>query len=218
MPHPVFDNTMFSGTKSKNSNTCCQVFATNFGWARARPLKQKVEAHEALLLLFKHDGVLPKMILEGSKEQVKEVFKPKLKEVNCHMRATKPYFPWQQAAKGCICKLKHGVSQKIIRTGAPKQHWDHCIKLEILICSYIAKNIYAMGGEVSETMMNRKTADISQLCEFIWYDWVMLCDTVNTINFLHDKSTHGVGTDGKDPETKCLLFDTVPLDARGDLM
>jgi hypothetical protein len=41
MPHPVFGDTMFAGTESKNGNKCCQVFATNIGWARAHPLKQK---------------------------------------------------------------------------------------------------------------------------------------------------------------------------------
>ncbi len=67
IPHPVFGNTMFAGTESKNGNKCCQVFSTNFGWARVHPLKQKGEAHEALLLMFKHDSILPKMILDSSK-------------------------------------------------------------------------------------------------------------------------------------------------------
>jgi hypothetical protein len=65
MPHLVFSNTMLAGTESKNGNKCCQVFATNFGWAHAHPLTQKGEAHEALLLMFMHDGVPPEMILDG---------------------------------------------------------------------------------------------------------------------------------------------------------
>jgi hypothetical protein len=99
MPHPVFGNTMFAGTESKSGNKCCQIFATNFGWACAHSLKQKGEAHEVLLLRFKHDGILPKMILDSSKEQVKGVFRRKLKEVNCHMPVTEASSPWQQAAK-----------------------------------------------------------------------------------------------------------------------
>ncbi len=105
----------------------CQVFDTNFGWACAHPLKQKGNAHEALLLMFKRDGVPPEIILDGSKEQVEGAFKRKLKEVNCHLHVTKPYSPWQQAAKGCIRELKQGVSHKMIKTGALKCLWDHCI-------------------------------------------------------------------------------------------
>jgi hypothetical protein len=41
MPHPVFGNMMFAGTKSKNGNKCCQVLATNFGLVYARPLMLK---------------------------------------------------------------------------------------------------------------------------------------------------------------------------------
>jgi hypothetical protein len=113
MPHPVFGDTKFAGTESKNGNKCCQVFATNFDWARTHPLKQKGEAHEALLLMFKCNGVPPKMILDGSKEQVAGVFRHKLKEVKCHMRVTEPNSPWQQEAKACIHELKCGVSRKM---------------------------------------------------------------------------------------------------------
>ncbi len=120
MPHPVFGDTMFAGMESKNGNKCCQVFATNFGWAHAHPLKQKGEAHEALSLMFKHDGVPPEMILDSPKEQIKGAFKRKLKEVNCHLSVTEPYSPWQQAAEGCIHELKQGVSRKMIKTGAPE--------------------------------------------------------------------------------------------------
>jgi hypothetical protein len=126
MSHPVFGDMMLAGTESKNDNKCCQVFATNFGWARAHPLKQKGEANEALLLIFKHDGVPPKMILDDSNEQVNGVYRCKLKEVNCHMRVTEPYSPWQLAAEGCIHELKRRVSCKMIRTGAPKRLWYHC--------------------------------------------------------------------------------------------
>ena len=153
MPHPVFGNTMFAGTESKNGNKCCQVFATNFCWAYAHSLKQKGEAHGALSLLFKCDGVPPEMILDGSKEQIEGAFKRKLKEVNCHLCMTEPYLPWQQAAEGCIHELKQGVSRKMIKTGAPKRLWDHCIELECLICSHTANDIYATGGEVPETIL-----------------------------------------------------------------
>ena len=161
MPHPVFGNTMFAGKESKNGNKCCQVFANNFGWARAHPLKQKGKAHEALLLMFKRDGVPPEMILDGSMEQVKGAFRRILKEVNCHLRMTEPYLPWQQAAEGCICKLKQGVSRKMIKTGAPKCLWDHCIELEGLICSHTANDIYATDGEVPDLgrMANLRLVD-----------------------------------------------------------
>jgi hypothetical protein len=218
MPHPVFGHTMFAGTESKNGNKCCQVFATKFGWAHAHPLKQTGESHEALLLMFKRDVVLPEMILDGSKDQVEGVFRHNLKEVNRHMQVTEPYSPWQQAAEGCIHKLKHRVSHKIIRTGAPKHLWDNCIELEGLICSHTANAIYAMGGEVPETIMKGGTADISQICKFAWYDWVMFRDTVNMIFFPNDRLTLGryLGPAIDIGSALTAPFNPVSVDAGGD--
>jgi hypothetical protein len=81
---------------------------------------RKGEAHETLSLLFHCDGVPPTMVFDGSNKQCKGDFNRKLCKADCHARQTGPYSPWQQAAEGCIRKLKHGVSRKMIETGSPR--------------------------------------------------------------------------------------------------
>ena len=61
---------LISGTVSKRGNKYAEIFATDFGWARAYPMKRKGEAHEALSLLFQRTGVPDNLIVDGSKEQV----------------------------------------------------------------------------------------------------------------------------------------------------
>ncbi len=56
---------------------------------------------------------------------------------------------------------------------------------------HTANDIYAMGGEVPETIVKGGTANISQICKFAWYDWVMFRDTVNIMVFSNDKLTLG---------------------------
>ncbi len=143
-------------------------------------MTRKSEAHKTLSLLFHHDSVPPTMVLDGSKEQTKGDFKRKLREADCHAIQTEPYSPWQQAAEGCICELKHGVSRKMIKTGSPRVLWDHCIELEALIRSLTSNNIYMTNSEVPETILTGSTADISHICEFGWYDWVMFWDNLLT--------------------------------------
>jgi hypothetical protein len=79
----------------------------------------------------------------------------------------------------------------MIKTGAPKCLWDHCIELEGLIHSHTANDIYATGREAPETIMKGGTADISQICKFAWYDWVMFRNTLNTIAFPNKRLTLG---------------------------
>ena len=66
----------------------------------------------------------------------------------------------------------------MIKTGSPRTLWDHCIELEALIRSSTCNDIYMTNGEVPETIMTGSTADISHICEFGWYDWVMFRDNV----------------------------------------
>jgi hypothetical protein len=66
----------------------------------------------------------------------------------------------------------------MIKTGSPRVLWDHCIELEALICSSTSNSIYMTNGEAPETIMTGSTADISHICEFGWYDWVMFRDNL----------------------------------------
>jgi hypothetical protein len=84
LPHTTFTDTLFAGTPSRSGNKCAQAFSTSFGWARARPMTRKGEAHETLSLLFHRDGVPPTIVFDGSKEQCKGDFKRKLCKADCH--------------------------------------------------------------------------------------------------------------------------------------
>jgi hypothetical protein len=143
-------------------------------------LTTKGDADESLSLLFHRDGVPLTIILDGSKEQTLGNFKRKLREADCHARQTEPYYPWQQAAEGCIPELKWGVSCKMMKTESPKVLWDHCIELKALVLSNTSNDIYMTNGKVPETIMTGSTVDISHICEFAWYDWVMFRDNIPT--------------------------------------
>ena len=69
LQHSVFTNTMQSGSVSRRRDWYAQVYSTEFGWSRAHPMKRKGDAHDTLYLFFKRHGVLPKMVMDESKEQ-----------------------------------------------------------------------------------------------------------------------------------------------------
>ena len=68
----------------------------------------------------------------------------------------------------------------MIRTGSPKCLWDHCIELQAYIRSCTSNGIYMTAGQTPETIMSGSTADISNICEFAWFDWVMFRDNIPT--------------------------------------
>ena len=49
---------------------CAQVFATEFGFIFASPMKKRAELPKALKLFFKEVGVPPDLVADKAKEQV----------------------------------------------------------------------------------------------------------------------------------------------------
>jgi len=163
---------MFASTVSRRGNKCAQIFGTDFGWARAYPMRRKGEAHEALSLMFQREGVPPRMVMDGSKEQTLGRFRSKLVDACCERRTIEPYSPWQNAAEREIKELKKGAGRKMLQTKTPRRLWDDCLEYEAYVRSHTAHDIYKLDGEVPETIMSGETADISQFCELGWYDWL----------------------------------------------
>ena len=131
------------------------------------PMKLKSEAHEALSLLFQHNGMPPAVICDNAKEMIVGEFNRKLKEALCHLRQMEPFTTWLNTAEREMKELKKGSSRKLIKSGAPKRLWDDdCLELESYIRSNSAHNIYKLDGEVPETILSRETSNISQFCEF----------------------------------------------------
>jgi hypothetical protein len=181
----MFTDTMFSTVKSKQSNTCAQVYCTDMGWTRIMPMTKKSEAHETLSLLFARDGVPHTLIMDGAREQTMGEFKRKARQAHCHIKQVEPHSPWSNAAEGAIRELKKGVARNMLHTSAPKCLWDNCAQLEALIRSPTAHDIYKLDGQVPETLVTGSTADISEIAKFKWYQWIYFLDT--TVSFPGDK-------------------------------
>ena len=129
-------------------------------------MKLKYEDHEYFSLLFKHDDVPPKIVVDNSKEQSLGKFCSKCCEADFHLVNTEPYSPQMMAAKLCIKHPKQGSSWKMLKSASPKLLWDHCIEIEALICLNTALDIYGLEGQLCETVMTGQTADIRNLCEY----------------------------------------------------
>ncbi len=162
--HPVFTNTIFSNMYLHRNNKCARVFTSDFCLVHVYHMKIKGEAHEALSLMFQREGVLLSLVMDGSKEQTLGKFGWKLVDAHCQLKQTKPYSPWQNAAKREIKKLKKESGHKMLTSGALQRLWDNCIELESFIHSHSTKNVYHLDGKVPKTYITRETADISQLC------------------------------------------------------
>ena len=172
----MYTDTAFSSIPSARGNTMAQLFCTDFGWSRAHPMKKKSEAHEALSLVFQRDGVPYKMVCDGAKETRHGPFHKKCKDAGCMMSTTEPYSPWQNTCEREIREVKKNTARDLTRQEAPIRTWDWCMEWNSFVRSLCAHDIFKLGGRVPQTVLSGETADISQFCEFGFWQWVMFRD------------------------------------------
>ena len=111
------------------------------------------------------------IICDNAKEMNLGEFNRKLKEASCHLRQVEQFTPWLNAAKREIKEPKKGSSRKCIKSGIPKRPLDDYLELESYIRSNMAHGIYKLNGEVPDMKMSGETLNISQFCEFEWFEW-----------------------------------------------
>jgi hypothetical protein len=113
------------------------------------------------------------LISDNAKELTQGEFAKKARQAQCPIDLTDTYSPWQNRAESEIRELKKFSGRWMVKKKSPKVLWDFCLTLASLVRSNIAHNIYQLKGQVPETLMTGETSDISHICEFEWYEWVM---------------------------------------------
>jgi hypothetical protein len=179
LSHEVYTDTMKAKSISWfRQNKYAQVFCTRFGWTQIYPMRLKSEAHLGLSLMFNQDGVLPLIIMDGSKEQTMGQFCMKAREANCQIKETEPHSPWQNAAESAIRETKCAAGRKMVASKCPQRIWDHCIELGAMIWSHTVLDSFELQGQVPETIVSLQTADISLFIEYAWFAWIIYYDRV----------------------------------------
>ena len=93
LPHPVFADTMAAGVVYTRQNKYAQAYCTQYGCSRVHPMRLKKHDHETLSIIFKWDGVPPKIVVDNSKEYTLGNFARKCREADFHLVTTELYYP-----------------------------------------------------------------------------------------------------------------------------
>ena len=120
------------------------------------------------------------MIMDGSKEQNLGDFAPKLCDAGCHRKQIETYSPWMNLCEGEICELNRGSTRKMLKWNVPKKLWDNCLELESSIRSATTLPHFDLDHQTSEAKIHGMSSDISDICKFEFYEWVMFNESQAT--------------------------------------
>ena len=174
----VFMDTFFASKKSGKSFrgfTCCQIFASPFGHVLAVPLESKAGANIAFAMkrYFKEVGVPPDIIADGAREQVQGAALRLSHQVGCQIKELEKGTPDANRAERYIQTLKVATKRDMVQANSPMILWCFCIEYRVAIMNSCAQHNFLLQRQTPHSKMTGRPTDISHLCQFSWYEWVL---------------------------------------------
>lgn len=215
----VFMDTMFASSKSSKSIrgfTSCQVFATEFGHVFTVLMENKSGKNVSLAIkrYFKEIGVPERLICDQAREQVKGDAKILCHDAGCTVVELEKGTPSSNRAERAIKTLKDETKNDLFQSNCPLILWDYALERRAKIICSTPRSNHLLDGNTPHTRLTGQVADISNLIDFKWYDWIVYRVEGQKFPFQHQKIGRALG-----PATHAgNMMSQWVLTATGDVM
>jgi hypothetical protein len=162
--------------KSTRNNTCCQLFVTDKGFVYVVPLKSKANVLDAVKQFAKEVGAPDALIFDMSGEQTSQPMRKFCHEIGTSLRVLEEGTPWANKAELYIGLIKEATRKDMKESNCPLVLWDYCVERRARINNLTAKDIFKLHGTNAHTALTGDEGDISNLCQYRWYDWCYFRD------------------------------------------
>lgn len=173
-----FSDTMFATPKAKSMRgyTCCQVFVSDKGFVAVYPMRSQTEFQTALHWFCKQVGVPVDLIVDAHRAQTSNDVKRFCDQVGTTLRTLEKGTPWANRAELYIGLLKEAVRKDMRATNSPMVLWDYAISRRAMIHNAIPRPLFQANGLTPHAATFGVQGDISNLCNFGWYEWIYYRD------------------------------------------
>ena len=173
-----FTDTMFATPKAKSTrgNTCCQVFVSDKGYVAVNPMKSQEEYPTALHCFCKQVGVPVSLVVDAHSAQTSNKVRRFCNQVGTTLRVLERGTPWANRAELYIGLLKEAVRKDMHASHSPMVLWDYAIERRAAIHNLIPRPLFQNNGLTPHSATFGSQGDISNLCNFGWYEWVYYRD------------------------------------------
>ena len=168
-----FTDTMFvtSAAKSTRGYTMLQVFVSDVGFLAVYPMEKKSDFHDCLQVFCKEVGVPISLVVDPSGEQTSKAVKRFCNQVGTTLRILEENTQWANRAELYIGLLKEAIRKDLRNSNCPMVLWDYCAQRRALIHNLTPRNLFQLEKCTPYQMQFGVQGDISNLCQFDWYDW-----------------------------------------------
>jgi hypothetical protein len=106
-----------------------------------------------------------------------------LGEIGTTLRVLEEGTPWANKAELYIGLIKEAVRKDMKDSDCPLAFWDYCVERRARINTMTAKDMFKLHGSNAHTSLTGNEGDISNLCQFKWYEWCYFRDHKNRFPF-----------------------------------
>ena len=167
----TFFATRKAGTSSRG-NQCCQLFVTDNGFIYVVPMERESDVLKAVNQFAKEIGAPDALICDAAKAQTSKAMKQFCNEIGTTLRALEEGTPWANKAELYIGLLKEAVRKDMKSSNCPIAFWDYCIERRARINNLTARDLFQLHGTNAHTAMTAEEGDISNICQYDWYEFV----------------------------------------------
>ena len=179
-------DTFFATSKggcSSRGHTCVQLFVTDKGFIYVVLMKKKSEVFQAIKQFAKEIGAPDAIICDAAPEQTSKNVKDFCNSIGTTLRRLEEGTPWANKAELYIGLIKEAVRKDMKESGSPIPLWDYCVQRRARINNLTAKDLFQLHGQNPHFTVTGEEGDISNLCQFGWYDWCYFCEKKNKFPF-----------------------------------
>ena len=117
-------------------------------------------------------GVPDAIICDGAGEHKSQDMKNFCHDIGTTLRILERGTPWSNKAELYIGIIKEAVRSDMREADSPIRLWDYCFERRVSINNLTVKPRFNLHGTNAYTQLKNEQGDISNLCQYGWYDWV----------------------------------------------
>jgi hypothetical protein len=162
--------------KSSRGHKCCQIFVTDKGFVYVVPMMSKAKVLQAVKQFEKEIGAPEPIICDMAGEQMSQAHKRFCQEIGTMLRVLEEGTPWANKAKLYIGLSRRLYGKILKESDCPLAFWDYCVERRALINNLTTKSLFTLHGSTPHTALTGEDGDISNLCQYKWYDCCYFCE------------------------------------------
>ena len=146
------------------------------GFIYVVPMKHKSEVLAAIKQFAKEVGTPDAIVSDMAKEQVSQDVCNFCNTIGTMLRALEEGTPWSNKVELYIKLMKEAVRKDMKESNCPLRCWDYCLERRVRIYNLTSRDHIKDRGSNPHTETFGEQGDISNLCQFRWYEWCYFRD------------------------------------------